>query len=566
MSLRRSKVSDSVDGAILVSRGRLAFGVLLYIIIFALFCVRMVECAVFPKVKAKKNYASQTRINERPEILDRNGVVIATTLSTLSVYVKPDKLFDQKAAIAQLSDILAMDEKVIAQKLKSKAKFVWVKRDVSPQEAKQINAIGDPAIGFIKDSMRAYPYGNLFSHVVGYVDVDNKGIAGIEKSIDSGIIPTDDGRVNLSLDMRVQGVMHDELERTIANFSAIGGAGMVVEVDTGEIISMVSMPDFDPHKPSKTAKIDLFNRVTSGVYEMGSTFKALTTAMALDSGRVSMEDGFDATNPIRMAGFTINDSHPKARWLSVPEIFMYSSNIGTAKMAMEVGGTAQKEFLDKLGLFKPVDIGLPERGFPIVPRQWGDLTTMTVSFGHGIAVSPVHMVRAMNTLINGGYNVPLTLLKNKNSKEDSEQIISSKTSENMRNLLRLVVEKGTGGKAEVAGYYVGGKTGTAEKSSANGYNHTALISSFLCAFPMNDPKYVVLIVLDEPKGTKETFGYATAGWTAAPAASRVIERIGPVLGVRPVMSADQQIQFKNYQETEVNDEAVTAGGVRLASY
>ena len=318
---------------------------------------------------------------------------------------------------------------------------------------------------------------------------------------------------------------------------------MVMDVKTGEILGMVSLPDFDPNRPSDFSGDAKFNRITLGVYEMGSTFKTFTTAMALDSGTVGLKGGYDATEPIRKAGFRIRDDHPKKRWLSVPEIFMYSSNIGAAKMADEVGPKNHKAFLAKLGLLDKPSLEIPEIGAPILPPRWNSLETMTISFGHGLSVSPLQLSTGITAIVNGGAYINPTVIRRDNMKTSPvRQVIREETSSIMRRLMRLVVEKGTGGRAAADGYLVGGKTGTAEKAVGGRYKRDALIASFVSAFPMNDPRYVVFAMLDEPKGNAETHGFRSAGWTAAPIVGRLISRIGPILSISPVNEESEAVQ------------------------
>jgi cell division protein FtsI (penicillin-binding protein 3) len=317
-------------------------------------------------------------------------------------------------------------------------------------------------------------------------------------------------------------------------FSAIGAAALVMDVRSGEIIAMASLPDFDPNEPGDPNERGHFNFNTLGVFEMGSTFKAFSTAMALDSGKVRMGDRFDARHPIKIGRFTINDFHAKARVMNVAEIFEHSSNIGTVKMTEILGAEYQRNFLRELGQLDPVITELPERGTPILPRNWGEVEMMTISFGHGIAVSPVHVVAGIGALSNGGLFVEPTVLKRaRDAEPPSHRVISEKTSKQMNELFRLVVEKGTARKADVQGYPVGGKTGTAEKSKAGGYSRNAILSSFAGVFPADNPEYAILVMVDEPKGTEATGGYATGGWTAAPATSKIVTRIAPLLGVTP---------------------------------
>jgi cell division protein FtsI (penicillin-binding protein 3) len=366
--------------------------------------------------------------------------------------------------------------------------------------------------------------------------------------------------LRLALDLRVQHIVRQELAQQIATFDAIGGAGVVVDVDTGETIAMVSLPDFDSNVAGQMDADALFNRATLGVYEMGSTFKIFNTAMALEAGTATMRSGYDATNPIKISRFTISDYHAKRRWLSVPEIFKYSSNIGSVKMAVDVGTEGQRAFMAKLGMLRETALELPELGRPMVPSPWRPINTMTIAFGHGLSVSPMHLVAGVAAMVNGGIRRPLTILET-DIPSPGERIISDRTSHDMRRLMRLVVGDGTGRKADADGYIVGGKTGTAEKvGGRGGYKRKALISSFVAAFPMQKPRYVVLVMVDEPKGTKESHGYATGGWVAAPAISRIIARSAPLLGVAPVDPESPEIRRDLMIEVPVE------GGKRLASF
>jgi cell division protein FtsI (penicillin-binding protein 3) len=309
---------------------------------------------------------------------------------------------------------------------------------------------------------------------------------------------------------------------------------IVMRPDTGEIVSLVSLPDFDPNKPGGVPDDARFNRATLGVYELGSVFKIMNTAMALDFGTTTLATRYDATKPIRVGRFQINDFHPENRALSVTEVFLHSSNIGSAKMALEVGAIGQRDFLQRLGMLSQLGIELPERGTPMFPAQWRPVNVMTISFGHGLSVSPLHMVVGVAATVNGGWAVRPTLLRTEGRPIGAERVMREETSHAMRQLMRAMVEDGTGTRAEAPGYLVGGKTGTAEKLNANGtYNRNARISSFVGAFPMQDPQYVIYVMLDEPKGNKSTFGYATAGWVAAPVVSKIVSRMAPLVGMRP---------------------------------
>jgi cell division protein FtsI (penicillin-binding protein 3) len=370
-------------------------------------------------------------------------------------------------------------------------------------------------------------------------------------------------RLPLTLDLRVQHAMRAELARAMGRFSAIGAAGIVMDVTNGEVLALVSLPDFDPNDATAIDDRARFNRATLGVYEMGSTFKIFTTAMALDSGKVTLNGGYDATKPIRIARFVIRDFHAKRRWLSVPEIFMYSSNIGTVKMALDVGIAEQRAFMGRLGLLRASPVELSEVGQPLVPAKWREVNAMTISFGHGLAVSPMQLAGGVAAIVNGGVLYPPTLRKRPAGEPlVGVRVISERTSEQMRRLMRLVVSKGTGRKAAAKGYLVGGKTGTSEKVVGRRYRAKALMSSFVGAFPMTAPRYVVFAMLDEPTGTLETQNYATGGWVAAPVVGAVISRIGPLLGVRPI---DEEAP-KTKRRMAIDIVTAKMGKRRLASF
>jgi cell division protein FtsI (penicillin-binding protein 3) len=399
-------------------------------------------------------------------------------------------------------------------------------------------AEGLPGIGARKDRRRVYPHGALAAHITGYADIDNHGIAGIERQFDGRLKRGD--RITLSIDLRVQHVLREELTAAVKRHHAIGAMGTVLDVRTGEVVALVSLPEFDPHDPGRASEEGRFNRVTLGTYEMGSTFKILNTAMALDSGIATLDKVYDARFPLKYGKFTINDYHGRGRALTVTEIFQYSSNIGSAKMAMEAGTPRQRAFMGRAGMLKPVSIELPEVGAPLYPRDWKPLNTITISYGHGLSVTPLHLASAVAGIVNDGKRAPVTLLK-RDSKEAVPYIpvVNEKTSADMRKLMRLVVEKGTGKRAEAPGYFVGGKTGTADKSAGKkGYRRNTRISSFVAAFPMNAPRYVVLVMVDEPKATAEA-PEATGGVVAAPVVREVVLKAAPLLGVLPAENTSE---------------------------
>ncbi len=528
--------------AIEMGRNRLMVAGALFTAAFTVIGIRVIDVSVFSEntePRYTRSIAKDEKHNGRADIVDRNGVLMATSLSTASLFANPRLVLDPEQAALKLATALPdIDVKVIEKKLRSNRGFVWLKRHLTPRQQYAVNRLGIPALNFQREARRMYPMGSLAAHALGFTDIDNKGLTGIERYFDKELRTRQDNMA-LSIDVRVQHVLEHELGVAMKKFSAIGAAGLVMDVTTGEVVAMSSLPSFDPNQPNAIAQDLRFNRTTLGVYEMGSTFKIFTTAMALDAGTVSLHGGYDATNPIRVARFTIRDFHAKKRWLSVPEIFMYSSNIGTVKMALDVGIPGHRNFLTTIGMMKPVAIELSETGSPLSPNRWREINSMTISFGHGLAVSPLHLVAGVSAMVNGGiYRTPTLIRRNPSETPVGKRVITAETSAKMRRLMRLVVKNGTGRNAAAPGYLVGGKTGTAEKVSGRGYKKKALISSFVAAFPMHKPKYIVLAMLDEAKGTKETFGYATGGWVAAPVVGAVVRRIAPVLGMRPIKETD----------------------------
>ncbi|NYZ15714.1 penicillin-binding protein 2 [Azospirillum sp. RWY-5-1] len=517
------------------TRNRLMVTAAMVALAFTAISAKLVDATVLRHVSEPKQ-ALVAEVGTLPvaraDITDRNGNLLATSLATASLYADPKLVIDPKEAARKLVAVLPeLDLKDLTEKLSSGKRFIWIKRNLTPKQHFQVFRLGIPGVYFEREERRFYPTSNLTSHVVGFTGVDNNGLAGMEQGADKRL-RTDPRPLQLSLDLRLQHILRKELAAATEEFRALGAAGMIYDVRNGEVLAMVSLPDFDPHDPTGLDENTLFNRNTLGVYEMGSTFKIFNSAMALDSGKVRLADSFDASHSIQIGRFTISDYHGKNRWLTVPEIFQYSSNIGSVRMALQVGVQAQKAFMTKMGFMRPTAIELPENGWPLVPNPWREINAMTISFGHGISVSPMHTIAAAAGMINGGIIHPPTILKRDPDAEvPGERVISDQTSRMMRKLFRLVVTDGSAKSAEVKGYVVGGKTGTADKQKGRSYSTNARLSSFVGAFPMHDPRYIVFVMVDEPKATAKTFGYATGGWVAAPAVSRVIRQIGPLLNV-----------------------------------
>jgi cell division protein FtsI (penicillin-binding protein 3) len=522
--------------ALETGRTRLLVASLLFAAAFLIVAGRLVSVAMLmsggePSI-AEAPRAAQLE-TERADIVDRNGIVLATNLVTASLYANPREVPNPRAAAAALSKVLPeLKQEEIEGKLAADKSFVWLKRNLTPKQQYAVNRLGIPGLSFQREERRVYPHGGLAAHIIGFTDIDNHGIAGVERQFESRLAE-EHAPLALSIDLRLQHILREELSRSVHDFDAIGGAGVVLDAKTGEVLAMVSLPDFDPNEPGRAPADTRFNRATLGVYEMGSVFKVFTTAMALDAGVTSLTGGYDASKPIKVSRYTITDYHAKNRWLSVPEIFIYSSNIGSAKMALDVGPEGQRAFLKRLGMLSPVALELPEVGEPQAPAQWKELAAMTIAFGHGLSVTPMHVAGGVASVVNGGLKVEPTIVKREEPLA-GERILKAETSDALRRLMRLVVERGTGRSADAPGYQVGGKTGTAEKAAAKGYRRNALISSFVGAFPMDDPRYVIFMAIDEPKPNKDSHGYATGGWVAAPAVKRLVERMAPLAGIAPV--------------------------------
>ena len=486
----------------------------------------------------------------RASVIDRNGQVLAMSLPVAQVYANPLEMIDPADAAHRLKTVLpTLNEEDTKRRLSLNKQFVYLARDISPAQELAVNNLGIPGVYFEPGERRRYPMGRVAAHILGGVDIDDHGVAGIERYFDQRL-DSDRTPLRLSLDVRVQNVVHDELQSAMDTFQAIGACAIVMDVRTGEVISMVSLPDYDANDFGRAAPDSRFNRAVTGMYEPGSTFKLQTTAMALQDGVAHIWDRF-SSKPIKIGRFTISDmkSDHFDPWLSLPEVMAYSSNPAAAHIALDAGAARQQDWLRRMGFFSRVPIELPEAGRPIVPsvRNWGVSTTMTVAFGHGMAEPPLSIVRGTAATANGGFLLKPTLLAHESAPAgattpdaditpppDAERLISAANSDILRRILRLDVAKGTGQKAESVGYYVGGKTGTAEKIGPHGgYLKHVNVSAFTGIFPMNAPRYAIYVMLDSPKPTAQTHGWTTAGWNAAPTAAQMITRIAPLMGLFP---------------------------------
>lgn len=484
----------------------------------------------------------------RPDIVDRNGELLATDIKTASLYAEPRHIVDADEAIEKLSTVLPeIDYEQTYHKLKSGAGFVWLQRQLTPKQQNEIFQLGIPGIGFRTEKRRFYPSGDTSAYIVGMTNIDNQGISGMEKYIDgqgltalqaTGLaVPRDLAPVKLSIDLRVQHIVHDEIVVGMQKYHAIAAGAVVLNVKTGEVLAMASVPDFDPNNPYNAQDKDRLNRMSAGLYEMGSTFKSFTTAMALDSGKMTLASKLDATRPIRIGHQTIHDFHGKGRWLTVPEVFIYSSNIGSAKEAEAVGIEGHREFLHRLGVLEKMQTELPEVARPTEPKVWKLVNSITIAFGHGVSTTPLQTAVGCAALMNGGYLIEPTFLPRtqEQAMAVAKKVVSDKTSDAMRYVYALNAEKGSGRNARVPGYRVGGKTGTAEKVVNGRYSKDKNFNAFVAAFPMDDPQYIVLTIADEPKPEKPGMG-GTAASNAGIMARNIIARSAAMLGVKPDFS------------------------------
>jgi cell division protein FtsI (penicillin-binding protein 3) len=475
----------------------------------------------------------------RGDIVDRNGVPLARTIDAWSIAVRPQDIIGDKRELARrLAELIP--ERSASQfyaLLNDRRRFVYLARPAAPELVTAVNALGEPGLVFNREPERLYPQTAMAGHVIGWTDTGGRGIAGVERTFEARLAdPATRGTpVALSIDSRVQAVMESELIAAVAAQSAEGGTGIVLDVHTGEIMAMASAPTFNPNAAGRSDASALYNRATMGVYELGSAFKPITIAAAMEAGVVtSPTQLWDARSPVAVGRFRISDDHPLGRFVTVAEILIHSSNIATARIADQMGAERMQAAFRAVGFDRPAQIELRERARPLWPRDWGRATVLTSGFGHGIAVTPLHLANAYAALVNGGIWRPATLMRVAPGQgTPGRRVYSEETSRRMRQMLRLIVTQGTGRRAEAGGYRVGGKTGTAEKAQSGGYSQRANVSTFVAAFPMDAPRYVVLVMMDAPRPTEANSMVTTAAYTAAPVVSRVISRTGPLLGVIP---------------------------------
>ena len=543
--VRKLLYGTSVDRSV-KARARIGLAIAVFALCYAVIAGRLVMYAATDNTTVRRSYAADAVATARPDILDRNGEVLATDVRMPSLFAEPHRIIDKDEAVELLATVIPdLDVAEVRERLSSRRRFAWLRREITAKQRQDIHRLGLPGIGFMHENKRVYPSGPLVSHLLGHVNIDNQGIAGIEKWLDGrGLADLHlaglardrlQQPVELAVDLRVQHALRDELVKARTKYKALAAAGLVLDARTGEIVSMVSVPDYDPNNPREALDPSRINRLTTGVFEMGSTFKALTLAMAIDSGRMNLNSMFDARVPLQYGKHTINDYHGQKRMLTMPEVFTYSSNVGTARMALALGVEHHKQFLRRLGQLDRLRTELPESAEPIVPRRWQEINTVTIAFGHGLSVAPLQAMMANAALVNGGLLIPPTFRKRteEEAMQVATRVIKPETSEKMRYLMRLNAEKGTAKRADVDGFYVGGKTGTSEKVVNGRYVRHKLLNTFTAVFPADQPRYLLLVMLDEPQVIAETNGYATSGWNAAPTAGLIIARIAPLLSITP---------------------------------
>lgn len=543
---------NSDSSAVHICRQRMIFAICVFALIYIIIAIRIFDVCLVKGIQISRfdNEPEESEIYSgtpiaRADITDRHGTIVATSLPTVNLYANP-KHVRQPEDVAEKLSLLFPEigyEELLTKLTKKKTVFSMIKYNLSPAQQKEVNNLGIPALEFQKSEKRVYPHKNLFAHILGYTNIDNLGLAGVEKSMHKRLTESSKP-LQLTIDMGIQDTIREELLAAVDKYKAEGAAAILMDINRGDVVSMVSVPDYDPNLNIPVGERPLFNFATQGVYEAGSVFKTFNTALGLESGKIKINDKFDATKPIKIQGLTVSDYRGEKRWLTVGEILIYSSNIGSAQIISRVGKEAQRQFMANLGFAEPLkDFEVSEKGRPLflTEKRWRDDTMATVSYGYGISVTPLHLISAFSALMNGGiYHYP-TLIKNA-TQHQPRRVISEQTSDDMRKLLRDVVIYGSAKRANVAGYQVAGKTGTANKLVNGRYVDKKVMTSFLAAFPASAPQYALLIVMDEPKGSKETWGFVTSGWNAVPVGGKIIAEIAPQLDIQADFDLDIQRQ------------------------
>ncbi|QHQ34042.1 peptidoglycan D,D-transpeptidase FtsI family protein [Algicella marina] len=523
-----------------------------FLMAFGTVAGRMAVLAASNPQEPENGYSAVHIANQRADIVDAKGRILATNLRTHSLYAQPHLMVDKVAAADGLAKIFPdLDADRLLRDFERRKKFLWIKRSLSPEQQQAVHDLGEPGLLFGPREMRLYPNGAVGAHVLGGTRFGQEGVhaaevvgvAGVELTYDEFLRdPAQAGMpLELSIDLSVQSAVEQVLAGGMMLMNAKGAAAVLMEANTGQIVALASLPDFDPNQRPRPgpnpADSPIFNRAAQGVYEMGSTFKILTAAMALESGRYGPETIIETKGPLTWGKFRIRDFHDYGPRLSLTEVMVKSSNIGTARIAMDLGVSAQQDFLKSLGFFDPVPVELPaaRKAKPLLPPRWSELSAMTISYGHGIAITPLHLATAYATIANGGKRVRPSLVKGAAAPTEADRVISEETSAELRSMLRAVVSRGTASLGEVPGYNVGGKTGTADKpNERGGYHKDKVMATFASIFPAEDPKYVLIVTLDEPEERSGREPRRTAGWTAVPVAAEIIRRIAPLMNMHPL--------------------------------
>ena len=545
ISVKDDEYKSIRDARVRIFAGIAVFGFVLFLLI-----TRLAEVTMFRAPSMKFGVASND-IKHRADIVDRNGELLATTLETYSLYADPRKVWDVVASTEALTSVLPdLDPAVVEERLSSKKGFVWIRRNLTPRERQLVFSLGLPELAFEVEPRRVYPREKLAAHVLGFTDIDMNGVAGAERAFDMALSDEDVEEKRLSIDMRVQYALDEELRAGMAHFKAKAAAGVVMNIKNGEILGLMSLPDFDPNQSGTASPDSRLNRASMSVYELGSTFKPITMALGYEADVIREGEMLPVQNKIVIQRKSIKDDHPSHVPLSIPDVLAQSSNRGSVILARRAGADAQQALLRKLGLFDKVPFELAESAKPLLPGEWQDITTATVSYGHGLSVTPLALATALATVLNGGVYIQPTIEKREiGNNPIGRRAISKDTSQKVVDMMRYVVTDGTGRNARVSGYGLMGKTGTADKLVNGKYALRTVVTSFAGAFPHRDPTYLVYIMYDEPQAVEGTYGYATAGWNAAKTSGKVIERIAPILGVK-----------RTVQTTENKSAAKKVGG------
>ncbi len=548
---------ETEDEAVNVCRNRIMVIIGMFLLIYAVIVCRIFNVCLVNGIQLEREEISYYRPRNglispvhRANITDRNGVIVATNLPTVNLFANPRKVSNAKIVAKKLSEIFedtSYEDFLI--RLTRTSRFVYLKRNISPQQQAKVNALGFPELEFQPSEIRVYPQKELLAHVLGNTDIDNEGIAGLEKSLNDRLSSSTKD-LQLTIDLGIQYAIRDELIKAKEKFKAERATAILMDINTSEVIALTSVPDYDLNKRDFKDKDIKFNFATLGVYEAGSVFKVFNTALGLDSGKIKITDSFDATKPLKMGKHRITDYRVPAKWLTVGETLIHSSNIASALMALKVGKDLQIKFLKNLGLFDKIEnLEIYEKGRPLhrSEKYWHDDTVATTAYGYGISVTPMHIITAFSSILNGGIYTPPSLVHNAENRQ-SRRVISTQTSNDMRRLLRDVIIYGSGKNANIEGYEVAGKTGTANKLVDGRYVKGKNVTSFVAAFPISAPKYALMVIIDSPQPLKETFGFVTSGWNAVPTGGKIITRIAPQLNIRPNFDLDTQRQkvLKSY--------------------